>query len=105
MPHDRNAAPLPSDTPTPGFYKTRLARGAPWTPARIMHSEDGWLCLIRGKPTAKTLHADPWQVPRMDTVAWSKRITQAEYDRLMNDHDEITDPAAPIDWRNFNPTF
>ena len=98
--------PSIAHTPRPGFYRVRQAQKGPWVPARIMNEGGVWLVLIAGEPTSPAAMTDPWEVPKMNWVAFSKAITEAEYhamlterQKLADDH-PLADPTKPTDWRN-----
>lgn len=104
MPHE-DRTPRPVDVPVPGFFRVRMAKGGPWVPARIMHEDGLWLVLIDGEQTSAAAMAEPWKVPRMEWVAFSNRIDEAQYRTLLTarqalpaDH-PLKDATRPVDMR------
>ncbi|CAB4149860.1 hypothetical protein UFOVP1433_43 [uncultured Caudovirales phage] len=94
------------DIPTPGWYRVRLAKGGPWIPCRIAETDGLWICFVDGTPTAKAALPDPWSVPKMEWVNFSRAMTEAEYLALVAERSAtgaaspLADATAPIDWRN-----
>ena len=103
--------PRPSDTPQLGYYRSRLVKGGPWVPARIMQTDGLWMVLMGGEPTQAAAAADPWTVRRMEWVAFSPAITEAEYLELLTAYRAATgdhpfaDATAPVDWRQGKPIY
>lgn len=104
-------APRPSDVPTPGWYRTRLVKNGPWIAARIVEADGLWLVFVNGVPTSTVAEPDPWRVPRMDSVAWSAAITEAEYHALLEaaqtapEGHPLADPTQPVDFRRAPSLF
>lgn len=100
----RDQAPRAPDLPKPGWYRTRLAKGGPWVPARIMEFGTLWLVLLDGEPTQAAANPDPWKVHRMEWVNFSTEISEVEYDRLLATRralpadSPLRDPMKPVDW-------
>lgn len=97
------------ERPSPGFYRTRLVRNGPWVPARIIEADGLWIVLLNGQPTQPEAGADPWRVRRMELVAFSTAISEAEYHDLLAHPPEpgtpLDNPKTPVDWRRGKPLF
>lgn len=99
------------DEPSPGHYACRLVRGGPEVACRIIETAGLWVLLIAMEPTHPEAQRDPWKCPRMDWVAFSRRISTEEYDRLLDaaaaakPGDPLADPLKPIRWRDAPPPY
>lgn len=66
---------------------------------------------IGGVPTEKTMKRDPWQVRRMEWIAFSAALTAEAYYELLAEFETrqgahpLADAKSPIDWRQGKPLF
>lgn len=96
MPNRRDEPPRSTERPEPGFYSARLVRRGPQAACRIVHEPEGWLLMINREPTSAAFLADPWKVPRMESVAmYGKVITGPEYTALL-DQIERSPAGSPL---------
>lgn len=104
-------SPINPETPTPGPRKIRRVRGGPFVAARILESDGLWLVLINGEPTCKAARPEPWSVPQMEWVNFSKIITEAEYAALIEaarsapPGHPLADPTAPVNFRQVKTLY
>ena len=64
------------------------------------------LLLVNGDPTSLRALDEPWKIPRMERIAFSRRITETEYDTLLHaaatarPGEPAADPLKPVRWRD-----
>ena len=111
MAHDRTQTPRPVDRPEPGHYAARLTKGGPLLGFRIIENGGLWCLICNGVVIGKVV-TDPWRChPLMESVAFSRRITEAEYLRLIDaaaqaaPGDPLTEPGAPVDLASAPPLY
>lgn len=94
-----------TDQREPGFYRSRLVRGGPWVPHRIMEADGYWLLLRNGVPTSAAAMSSYHDVPGMERMIYARAITEGEYAALLAaaasaaDGHPLADPSAPVDLR------
>ena len=81
----------PIADPQPGFYRLRVHKGGPWTPAVIfrpcpleMHIDEPWNWLDRWPRLAAEIDGIEVEIERV--WHWGQTIKQAEYEFLRADH-------------------
>lgn len=65
--------------PTPGFYRYRSRRGAPWQPVKILFDGYDWHVLLIGKVAFGSGRADPFDIPLIKHRWPLFPITLSEY--------------------------
>ena len=94
------------DVPLPGYYATRLVKGGPEVGCRIVFDEGLWVVLISGAPTSLRALDEPWRIPWMERCAFSRRISETEYDTLLHaattarPGEPAADPLKAVSWRD-----
>jgi hypothetical protein len=99
--------PDPDDieTVTPGFFKYRARKGAPWQALRVMRESGCWVALLNGdvvKGSGKPLARD---IPFLLYRSPFTPISEAEYDALLRAYENappghpLRSPEEPVDLR------
>lgn len=106
----QRAVSLP-ETPEPGFYAVRFARGAPFVACRIVFEDGLWVLFRNGEMTGPP-DENPWKVRGMHTAAFARRrIDEAEYDRMLataasvGADDPLDQQDQPVDLRRAPPVY
>ena len=95
--------------PTPGVYRFRTRRRAPWQPVRIMHDGYEWNVLVIGKVAFGSGKADPFEIPIIAHRWPLHPISQQEYDAMMAEYalakpgSPLATPDEPVDLRRSLP--
>ena len=95
-----------AEAPVPGFYATRLVKGGPEVACRVVFDQGLWVVLVGGLSTSASAFTDPWRIPWAERVAFSRRITEAEYDVLLDaaataqPGEPAADPLKAVSWRD-----
>lgn len=111
MAHDRTQTPRPVDRPEPGYYAARLIKGGPLLGFRIVLEDQLWFLFCGGILIGEP-HRDPWKAARlMESVAFGRRIDEAEYLRLLEaaaqaqPGDPLADPGARVNLADAPPLY
>jgi hypothetical protein len=105
----REEAARGTDGIRPGYYVTRLVRGGPMVPFRIVEDAGKWVLLIRGEITEQGAIDNPFQFRGLRWPA--SEISGAEYEAMLKAAAEakpgepLADPTQPISWRNSPPLY
>ena len=95
-----------ADVPIPGFYATKLVKGGPEVGCRIVFDAGLWVVLVSGVPTSESAKAEPWRIPWMERCAFSRRISENEYETLIHaaatarPGEPAASPLQPVRWRD-----
>jgi hypothetical protein len=93
----------------PGYFVTRLVRGGPLVPFRIVEAGGMWVLILAGEPTSAEAIDNPFKLPRLHWPA--HEIAEAQYDAMLSaaaaakPGEPLADPTVAVSWRNSPPLY
>lgn len=102
----REEAAAATDFIRPGYYSTKLVKGGPEVPCRIVEVGGLWVLMICGAPTTEAAVENPFTDRQMTWVARGREIDADTYDAMLTAAAEakpgepLADPLSPVDWRS-----
>lgn len=81
--------------PSPGVFRLRSRRGAPWQPVKILYDGYEWHVLIIGQVTPGSGRRDPFDIPLIKKRWPLHEITQQEYDDMIAAYARAK-PGSPL---------
>jgi hypothetical protein len=107
----REEAASATDYIEPGYYVTKLVRGGPEVPCRIIETDGWWLLLVCGTATTGAAIENPFTDRLMCWVARSDQISEDRYDEMLKaaaaakPGEPLADPTSRVDWRRAPPLY
>ena len=94
----------------PGFFMTRLIRGGPWVPVRVMLDQGAWAIFVSGEIQPGSGTADPWDCPFYRRGPFAP-ITKEQYHDLLREYEAagrghpLRQPTERVDLRSAPPLY